>query len=70
MDKVLSRCRQLIQVALSVYWLEQGTCRGPENMELKNLPPVTIYVRTENYTVRGPPLLLCSYGPWSSGQAI
>jgi len=39
-------------------------------MELKNVPPVTIYVRTENYTVRGPPHLLCSYGPWSSGQAI
>lgn len=39
-------------------------------MELENIAPVTLYVRTENYTVRGPPQLLCSYGPWSSGQAI
>jgi hypothetical protein len=58
-----------VNFVFSFHKLAKGTSHGPKRMELKNLPPVTIYVHRK-YTVRGSPLLLCPYGPWSSGQAI
>lgn len=37
-----------VNFVFSFHKLAKGTSHGPKRMELKNLPPVTIYVRTEN----------------------